>query len=308
MIHKAVMCSTCVDLLVDDPAGCYVDGTLGGGGHTAEILSRLSDQGRVIGLDRDEAAIERVRSRFTAESRLTMVHENYSALDRVLDNQGIAQVDGVLLDLGVSSFQLDEADRGFSFQQEAPLDMRMDRTEKVDAATWLETSTEEAISLALFHLGEERMARKIARAIKAEQKRKPIKTTLELAQLVERTKGGRRGARIHPATKTFQAIRMSINAELEHLETALRIMISRIKAGGRCVILTFHSLEDRMVKHFFAKHICREVALEQGGVRIEGEQPYINWISKKPLQASAAEIAANPRARSAKLRAVSVGG
>ena len=156
--------------------------------------------------------------------------------------------------------------------------MRMDRSEKMDAATWLENCSEEEISLALFHLGEERMARKIARAIKAEQKHKPIKTTLELADLVERTKGGRRGARIHPATKTFQAIRMSINAELEHLETVLRIMISRIKAGGRCVILTFHSLEDRMVKHFFARHICREVALEQGGACRRGAALYYGFL------------------------------
>jgi 16S rRNA (cytosine1402-N4)-methyltransferase len=302
------MCTACVDFLVDDPTGCYVDGTLGGGGHTAEILDRLTDQGRVIGLDRDTAAIQRVNARFNGESRLTLVHQNYSALDAVLDEQGVASIDGLLLDLGVSSFQLDEAERGFSFQQDAPLDMRMDRSEKIDAAAWLETCSEEELSLALFHLGEERMARKIARAIKTQQKIRPIKTTLELAQLVERTKGGRRGARIHPATQTFQAIRMSINSELEHLETALHIMISRIKAGGRCVILTFHSLEDRMVKHFFSKHICREVALEQGGVRLEGEQPYINWISKKPLRASAEEIAANPRARSAKLRAVSVEG
>ncbi|MFL2877194.1 MAG: 16S rRNA (cytosine(1402)-N(4))-methyltransferase RsmH [Pontiellaceae bacterium] len=308
MGHFPVMLDACVDALVQQPDGCYVDGTVGGGGHTEAILHRLSEEGSLIGFDRDEQAIARVKKRLSGDPRLSLVHSNFANMAAMLDEQGVEAVDGLFLDLGVSSFQLDEAERGFSFQSKGPLDMRMDQSEGLTAQEWIAQTNEIEMADAIHTFGEERAARRIARAIRERRTERPFETTDDLATLVEQIKGRQRGARTHPATLTFQAIRMVINRELESIESVLNKMIKRIRVGGRLVILTFHSLEDRLVKQFFAGHVPREVSLQEGGVRIEGERPFVSWMSKKPICADKAELKINPRSRSAKLRVVTVEG
>ena len=308
MGHVPVMLQACVDALVQEPDGCYVDGTVGGGGHTEAILQRLNERGRVIGFDRDMDAIERVRLRLGEHERVSLVHENFARMADALRERSVNEVDGVFLDLGVSSFQLDEAERGFSFQGEGPLDMRMDQSQALSAREWVAQTDEREMAEVIYRLGEERSARRIARAICERREVRPFELTSDLAAVVERVKGGRRGRRLHPATLTFQAIRMVVNRELESLERVLGEMLLRIRVGGRFVLLTFHSLEDRLVKQFFNRHVRREVALQAGGVQVEGERPFVRWISKKPLMASEAEMAENSRARSAKLRVIGVEG
>lgn len=308
MGHFPVMLDACVDALVQQPDGCYVDGTVGGGGHTEAILHRLSEEGKLIGFDRDEQAIARVKKRLRGDPRLSLVHSNFANMAAMLDDRGVEAVDGLFLDLGVSSFQLDEAERGFSFQSKGPLDMRMDQSEGLTAKEWIAQTNEIEMAHAIYTFGEERAARRIARAIRERRMERPFETTDDLATLVAQIKGRRRYTRIHPATLTFQAIRIVINRELESIESVLNGMIKRIRVGGRLVILTFHSLEDRLVKKFFAGHVPREVSLEEGGVRIEGERPFVSWMSKKPICADEAELKSNPRSRSAKLRVITVEG
>lgn len=292
-----------------DPKGIYVDGTLGNGGHAAAIFEQLEDGGMLIGFDRDMDAIERVQEKLTSDAgrRVELVHDNYAHLGEQLDRLGIEKVDGVLLDLGVSSFQLDEAERGFSFQQDAPIDMRMDQTQGQTAAELVNTADESELADLIYRFGEDKASRRIARAIVQARGKEKIETTAQLAALVERAKGGRKGKKTHPATQTFQALRMAVNDELGGIEQVLETMVDRVKDGGRIVILTFHSLEDRMVKQFFNRHVPREESLQQGGVKRIYEEPAVKWIWKKPLIATDKEQAANPRSRSAKLRAVEVG-
>ncbi|NNJ70846.1 MAG: 16S rRNA (cytosine(1402)-N(4))-methyltransferase RsmH [Kiritimatiellales bacterium] len=303
------MLDECLEALITDPKGIYVDGTLGNGGHAAAILERLETGGMLIGFDRDVDAIERVKGTLKSGGgkRVELVHDNYANMAEQLDALGISQVNGLLLDLGVSSFQLDVAERGFSFQQDAPIDMRMDRTQGQTAGELVNLGSEQELADIIYRYGEERASRRIARAIVEARGKKTIETTLELAAIVERAKGGRRGKKTHPATLTFQALRMAVNDEIASIESVLKSMVGRIVEGGRIVVLTFHSLEDRLVKQFFKRHVPREESLQQGGVRRIGEEPAVQWIWKKPLVASAAEQAANPRSRSAKLRAVEVG-
>lgn len=303
------MLGECLEALMTDCSGIYVDGTLGNGGHAAAILARLGAGGCLVGFDRDADAIGRVAGLLKPEGgrRVELVHDNYANMADRLDRLGIGQVHGLLLDLGVSSFQLDVADRGFSFQQDGPLDMRMDRTKGVTAADLVNTAGEQELADIIFRYGEDRSARRVARAIVEARGRQPFSGTLQLASVVERAKGGRRGARTHPATQTFQALRMAVNDELAGIRTVLETMVGRVVEGGRIVVLTFHSLEDRLVKQFFNAHVPREESLPQGGVRRYCEEPPVEWIWKKPLTASKDEQAANPRSRSAKLRAVNVG-
>jgi 16S rRNA (cytosine1402-N4)-methyltransferase len=263
----------------------------------------------LIGFDRDMDAIERVQNKLKSESgkRVELVHDNYANMNEQLDRLGVELVDGVLLDLGVSSFQLDEAERGFSFQQDAPMDMRMDQTQGQTAAELVNTAGEQELADIIYRFGEDRASRRIARAIVEARGKKAIETTLELAAIVEKAKGGRKGKKTHPATQTFQALRMAVNDELAGIEQVLDVVVERVKEGGRIVVLTFHSLEDRMVKQFFNRHVPREESLHQGGVRRIYEEPAVKWIWKKPLIATDEEQAANPRSRSAKLRAVEVG-
>lgn len=308
-MHVPVMLDECLDALITDPCGIYVDGTLGNGGHALKILERLTREGRLVGFDRDIDAIERVGSRLESigEERVELVHDNYANMAGQLDRLGIGKVNGILLDLGVSSFQLDIAERGFSFQQDAPIDMRMDQTRGQTAGDLVNHAGEQELADIIFRLGEERESRRIARAIVAERQRGRIETTLQLADIVERAKGGRRGRRTHPATQTFQALRMAVNDELGGIEQVLESMMGRIVDGGRFVVLTFHSLEDRLVKQRFNRHVPREESLHEGGVRRHYEEPPVEWIWKKPKTASEEEQAMNPRSRSAKLRAVRVG-
>ncbi len=303
------MLNECLEALITDPKGIYVDGTLGNGGHAAAILERLEEGGMLIGFDRDVDAIERVKDTLKAGGgkRVELVHDNYANMAGQLDARGISQVHGLLLDLGVSSFQLDVAERGFSFQQDAPIDMRMDQTQGQTAGDLVNHASEQELADIIYRYGEERASRRIARAIVEARGKNPIETTMQLAGIVERAKGGRRGKKTHPATLTFQALRMAVNDEIASIENVLKTMVERIEEGGRIVVLTFHSLEDRLVKQFFNRHVPREESLQQGGVRRIGEEPAVRWIWKKPRIASAAEQAANPRSRSAKLRAVEVG-
>lgn len=292
-----------------DPGGIYVDGTLGNGGHSGSIFERLEKGGMLVAFDRDKDAIERVGERLQsgAGKRVELVHDNYANMAERLDQLGIGKVNGLLLDLGVSSFQLDLAERGFSFQQEGPIDMRMDQTRGMTAADLINTADEKELSDIIYRYGEDRDSRRIARAIIEARSKMKIETTGQLAAIVERAKGGRRGRKTHPATQTFQALRMAVNDELAGIEQVLESMIGRIVEGGRIVVLTFHSLEDRLVKQFFNRHVPREESLQQGGVRRIFEEPAVEWIWKKPLTASQEEQAENPRSRSAKLRAVQVG-
>ncbi len=308
MKHQPVMLSECIDALVNNPDGCYIDGTIGGGGHCKEILNRLSQKGRVLGFDRDKDSIDNLRSFSRQDHRLTLIHDNFSEMSNKLSEDGINKVDGILLDLGISSSQLDKKERGFSFLKDGPLDMRMNQLQELNAEQWLKDSNEEEIAKILYTYGEEKQSHKIAKEIVKFRKNNSLKTTLQLADLVEKVKGGRRGLRIHPATKTFQAIRIVVNNELGSIEKVLSEMIHKIYSGGRFVILTFHSLEDRIVKHFFTSHLKKEISLYEGGSKEIGNKPYIKWLRKKPLIASDNEIKINPRSRSAKLRAIKVEG
>jgi 16S rRNA (cytosine1402-N4)-methyltransferase len=304
------MLNECLEGLNINPAGIYVDGTLGNAGHATEIFKQLGEGGMLIGFDRDVDAIERVQERLRSEDgkRVELVHDNYANMAAQLDRLGIDKVDGLLLDLGVSSFQLDLAERGFSFQNDGPIDMRMDQSRGQTAGDLVNGADEAELADLIFRYGEERESRRIARAIVEARAKLKIETTAQLAGIVERAKGGRRGKRIHPATKTFQALRMAVNEELASIEQVLDAMVNRMTAGGRIVVLTFHSLEDRLVKRFFMRHVPREESLQQGGVRRIFEEPPVQWIWKKPRTASKEEQTINPRSRSAKLRVVEVGG
>ena len=308
-MHIPVMLDECLEGLAIHPDGIYVDGTLGNGGHAEAMLKRLTGGGMLIGFDRDADAIERVGERFKEEAggRVRLVHDNYANMCAQLDQLGVDKVDGLLLDLGVSSFQLDDAARGFSFQQDAPIDMRMDQTRGQTAAELVNTADERELADLIYQYGEERASRRIARAIVEAREKIRIDTTRQLADIVERAKGGRKGRRIHPATQTFQALRMAVNDELAGIEQVLQQMVERMVDGGRIVVLTFHSLEDRLVKQFFNRHVPREESLHQGGVRLCYEEPPVQWIWKKPVTAGDEEQRINPRSRSAKLRAVEVG-
>ncbi|MGE4488587.1 MAG: 16S rRNA (cytosine(1402)-N(4))-methyltransferase RsmH [Kiritimatiellales bacterium] len=303
-MHVPVLLNETLNLLVTDPAGTYIDGTLGRGGHATEILKRLSPQGRLIGLDRDMEAIEQ-----TAEilkpfgERAVRIHGNFADMKELCRQIGVAEVDGVLLDLGVSSPQLDTPERGFSFSKDGPLDMRMDCTQGRSAADLVNEEDESVLADLIYRYGEERDSRRIARAIVLERQHRRIERTLDLAEIVERAKGGRRGS-THPATQTFQALRMAVNAELESIDRGLEAGLSMLRDGGRMAVISFHSLEDRIVKDCFRRHTVKRESLQQGGEKLIVDEPAVRLLAKKPLTASKQELNENPRARSAKLRAV----
>ena len=295
--HVSVMLTEAVDALNVKAGGIYVDGTLGRAGHTREILRR---GGRVIGIDRDDDALKAVAA--LSVQGLKAVKGNHGDVAKILKNEGLEEVDGILLDLGVSSPQLDEGERGFSFRADGPLDMRMDRAGGLTAADVVRDLDEAGLTEIFRKYGEEPNARRIAKAIVKARGVSPVETTLQLAEIVERTVG-RRGAH-HPATRVFQALRMHVNDEMGELEKALADGLMCLKPGGRMAVITFESLTDRVVKHFFAAHAGRMVSLQQGGERWEGESPRVSQVTRKAVVASDQEIAANPRSRSAKLRAV----
>ena len=295
--HISVMLTEAIDALNIKEGGVYVDGTLGRAGHTKEILRR---GGRVIGIDRDDDALKAVEA--LSVQGLKAVKGNHGDVAKILKNEGLEKVDGILLDLGVSSPQLDEGERGFSFRADGPLDMRMDRTGGLTAADFVRDLDESGLTEIFRKYGEEPNARRIAKAIVKARGVSSIDTTLQLAEIVERTVG-RRGAH-HPATRVFQALRMHVNDEMGELEKALADGLGCLKPGGRMVVITFESLTDRVVKRFFAAHAGRMVSLQQGGEMWEGELPRVMQVTRKAVVASDQEIAANPRSRSAKLRAV----
>jgi 16S rRNA (cytosine1402-N4)-methyltransferase len=300
--HIPVLLEPVLDLLRLSPGGTAIDGTTGGGGHTAHFLERTGPGGRVLAMDADPAAVRRVTARFPAEisaGRLAVVQANFGNLRTTAQHYGFEMVDAILLDLGVSSFQLATAARGFSFGQDGPLDMRFDPTQGVSAAEIVNTWPETELADLIYKYGEETHSRQIARLV---VKQRPITTTSALAAVVEKAVGGRRGSRIHPATKTFQALRVVVNRELEQISGALPQALDLLKPGGRLAIISFHSLEDRIVKRWMQQEAAEWIAdsmLPTGG-RLR--QPTLTIVTKKPVVASPEQIAANPRSRSAKLR------
>lgn len=301
-MHTSVMVREVLDLLAVRPDGRYVDGTVGGGGHARAILERLGPQGFLLAVDRDENAIATARKALAAwPSQCRFEHGNFADMCILAQRHDFQAVDGILLDLGMSSMQVDEAERGFSFMQNGPLDMRMDLSQPTTAADLANSLDEKALAETIGFLGGEPAARRIARAIVRARLHGPIQTTGRLADLVAGIPGIRRG-RIHPATRTFQALRMAVNRELESLAAGLETAIALLKPGGRLAVLSYHSLEDGCVKKIGKEHIGRWVSLPAGGERWEGTQPLARWIARKPLMAGPEEITNNPRSRSAKLR------
>jgi 16S rRNA (cytosine1402-N4)-methyltransferase len=302
--HTSVLIQESMGLLKPRPGERYLDGTLGGGGHAEEILLRSNPDGRVLGLDWDEDAVRAAAERLSRfGDRLTLRRANFVQAKEILADINWNQVNGVLLDLGVSSHQFDAAERGFSFQASASLDMRMDRRQPLTALEIVNYFTESQIAKIISDYGEEPRARRIAAAIATERKDRAIETTIDLADLIVRVKGKRNRAH-HPATQTFQALRIAVNRELETLKTFLEYGYELLQPGGRMVIISFHSLEDRLVKTAFRKWsekcICppRTLHCECGWSQ------KARRLTRKPIIASAEEVRANPRARAAKLRAV----
>ncbi len=290
-------------LLAVKAGGRYIDGTLGLGGHSEAMLDGSSPDGRVVGVDRDPDALRRAGERLRGyEGRFTAVHGNYADLPMLVD-VALDPVDGILLDLGVSSMQLDDAARGFSFLRDGPLDMRMDPGQGISAADLVNGLSERALADTIYQYGEEPASRRIAAAIVRARSLEPITTTARLAAIVGAAVGGRHG-KTHPATRTFQALRMAVNEEIEGLRRGLDGALSLLRKGGRLAVISFHSLEDREVKQCFREHAAREESLPQGGVRQAGRSPLVTWVNKKAVTAGEVEIRANPRARSAKLRVV----
>ena len=303
-MHIPVLLREAVDSLAVRQGGVYVDGTLGRAGHAREILLRGGAGTTLVGIDRDGQALEESAARLgtVPGAKVVLVHGCHGSIADIVHGEGFRDVDGILLDLGVSSPQLDEPGRGFSFRTDGPLDMRMDRSRDVTAAMLVATRTEEELAGILRTLGEEPNARRIARAIVQARALRPIETTGQLAGLVERTVG-RRGPH-HPATRTFQALRMAVNDEIGELERALEGGLGILKEGGRFAVITFESLTDRVVKRFFAAHAGRMVSLQQGGERWEGILPRVRPVTRHAVVASDEETEINPRARSAKLRTI----
>ncbi|MBU0677248.1 MAG: 16S rRNA (cytosine(1402)-N(4))-methyltransferase RsmH [Verrucomicrobia bacterium] len=303
-MHTTVLLNEAVDGLNINPKGTYLDGTLGRAGHSEAILARLDGEGLLIGIDQDQQAIETAGTRLEATGKkFRLFHGNFGEMTKIARKAGIDRFDGIILDLGVSSDQLDDAERGFSFQKEGPLDMRMNREQDITAEKLVSSLPEADIAEILWKYGEEKASRRIAKAIVRVRANSPITTTLQLADLVNDVKGGRRG-RTHPATKTFQALRIAVNRELECVEEGVEQGLSLLKPGGRMSVITFHSLEDRIVKRRFNAHAGRMESLAAGGERWDGTEPRVRKITRKPVRPSEREIDANPRARSAKLRVV----
>ena len=301
--HYSVLLGECMDGLDIKPDGTYVDGTAGGAGHSSEIAKRLDD-GRLIAIDQDETAVAVASERLNALGKnTTVVRSNFCEIARVCRDLEIDGVDGVLLDLGVSSYQLDTAERGFSYSADAPLDMRMDNRKSLNAYTVVNTYSEQALKKILFDYGEERFAPQIAAAIVRAREKKPIESTAELSDIVKYAipSAAREGGH-HPAKRSFQAIRIEVNAELDVIEPAIRDAVSLLNKGGRIAIITFHSLEDRIVKQTFASLATGCTCPKNFPICVCGNKPKVKVITKKPILPSKKELEENPRSRSAKLR------
>ena len=302
--HVSVLLNETIEGLNIKPDGIYVDGTLGGGGHAYEVLKRLSPKGRLIGIDQDGEALRAADQRLKEfGEQVTLVRDNYCEIDRVLESLGIEKVDGILLDIGVSSYQLDNLERGFSYKSDAPLDMRMDTRQSLTAADVVNTYSENELFTIIKDYGEERFARNIAKKIVHAREDRPLETTQELSEIIQsaipmkaKAKGG------HPAKKTFQAIRIEVNRELAVLKESIDKMIERLNPGGRICIITFHSLEDRIVKTKFRENENPCTCPPDFPVCVCGKKSKGRVITRKPIVPSEDEIAVNKRAKSSKLR------
>ena len=302
-VHKSVLLNECIDGLKIKPNGIYVDGTLGGAGHSSEIIKKLSAQGKLIGIDRDEDALKAAKERLKEYSNVIYYHGNHDDIKEILEDLNIEKVDGILLDLGVSSYQLDERNRGFSYLGENVLDMRMDKTQKLDAKIVVNNYKEEELAKIIYDYGEERFSRQIAKNICIERKKQEITTTKQLVEIIEKSIPAKfRSKDSHPAKRTFQAIRIEVNDEIKPLYQTVLNSIECLKPGGRLCIITFHSLEDRAVKNAYidaeGKCICPPGlpycacgAIKRGKI-----------ITKKPILPTKEEMKNNSRSKSAKLR------
>ena len=302
--HRPVLLEECLEALSIRPDGVYVDGTAGGAGHSSAIASRLGESGRLLALDQDETAVRVATERLSVfGERARVVRSNLREVESVCRTLGIPSIDGMLMDLGVSSYQLDTAERGFSYQADAPLDMRMDVRNPLTARTVVNEYSEEALRRILFDYGEERFSSRIAANIIHARERAPIETTGELVEIIKRSiPAAARDGGHHPAKRSFQALRIEVNAELDVIAPAIRSAVSLLRPGGRVAIITFHSLEDRIVKQTFASLASGCTCPKDFPVCVCGKRPSIRILSKKPILPSREELEINPRSRSAKLR------
>ncbi|MBN1039125.1 16S rRNA (cytosine(1402)-N(4))-methyltransferase RsmH [Clostridium sp. ZS1] len=303
--HISVLLNECLDALDIKDNGIYVDCTLGGAGHSSHILERLSNEGLLIGIDQDRDALKAAKERLKRFENVKYVHSNFYDIDNILENLDIPKVDGILMDLGVSSYQLDEGARGFSYMKDAPLDMRMNRDNDFSAYQIVNEYSEDELYKIIRNYGEERFAKRISNCIVNRRSDKPIETTMELVDIIKAAipaKARREGP--HPAKRTFQAIRIEVNSELKILNQTIEDGVNRLKPGGRMAIITFHSLEDRIVKLKFRELNDPCTCPREFPMCICGKKPSVRLVSRKGIEPSKEEVEENPRSRSAKLRII----
>ncbi len=302
-LHIPVLLDQCIEGLDIRPDGIYVDGTAGGGGHSSAIAARLGSEGRLISLDRDPDAVKAASERLSVYDNAQVIHSNYSQMREVLDNLSIDKVDGILMDLGVSSYQLDEGSRGFSYHADAPLDMRMSK-EGMSAADIVNTYSEQQLAKIIFEYGEEKFSRRIAANIVSARTEGPINTTLELADIIRNSVPQKARREKNPCKKTFQALRIAVNGEFDHLSKGLDDAFYSLKPGGRLAVITFHSLEDRLVKQRFAGWCKGCICPPDFPQCVCGKKLLGTLINRKPIEADEQELERNNRSRSAKLRVI----
>ena len=303
--HVSVLLNECLDALNIKDDGIYVDCTLGGAGHSSHILQRLSKDGLLVGIDQDTDALKAAGERLKEYENKKLVHNNFHNIDSILEELAIPKVDGILMDLGVSSYQLDEGERGFSYMKDAPLDMRMNREREFSAYDIVNSYSMEDLWRIIRDYGEEKFAKRVAEFIVNRREEKPIETTLELVDIIKAAipaKARREGP--HPAKRTFQAIRIEVNGELEILNKAIEDGVNRLNKGGRMAIITFHSLEDRIVKLKFRELANPCTCPKEFPICVCGKKPLVKLISRKAIDPSKEEVEENPRSRSAKLRVI----
>lgn len=301
--HVSVLLNECIENLNIKPDGIYVDGTMGGAGHSLEIVKKLSEKGMLIGIDRDEEALAVAKERLKKFNNVKYVHDNHDNIDEIIKNLNIKGVDGILLDLGVSSYQIDEKTRGFTYMDDGPLDMRMDKSQKLTAEYIVNNYKEQDLARIIFEYGEEKFSRKIARNICEYRKNKKIETTGELVKIIEKSIQGKfREKNSHPAKRTFQAIRIEVNNEIEPLYNTIKNSITALNSKGRLCVITFHSLEDRMVKKAYVDAEGKCTCPKDLPYCVCGNVSLGKIITKKPILPTEKEMQENSRSRSAKLR------
>ncbi len=303
--HYSVMLNECIENLQILPNGTYIDCTAGGGGHSFEIAKRLSPRGKLIAIDKDIDAINECKKRLVQFDNCILVHNDFHNFDEILKDLNISKVDGIMIDLGVSSFQIDTAERGFSYRFDAPLDMRMNKEQSLSAYEIVNDYTEEELTKIFFEYGEEKFSRKIAKAIVNARKEKPITTTLQLVAVAENVLPAHvRFAEGHSCKRIFQAIRIEVNGEIDGLKNALKVMCNSLNVGGRMCVLSFHSLEDRIVKDTFKELATDCICPKELPICVCHHKRTLDIITKKPIVATPAELEENSRSQSAKLRVV----